>query len=324
MIIITGAAGFIGSCIVARFNAMGREDLILVDHFEDDLDLKHKNIKGKRYVSYIDKNVFIKQVLNDQVDSSVTCVIHMGACSSTTGTDAEYYEQNNFEYTKHLAQWCFKRDIPFIYASSAATYGDGANGYCDDESGLVQLQPLNLYGWSKHKFDLWVCDNYVRDRVVGLKFFNVFGPNEYHKEDMRSVMNKAYPRVALEGTMGLFKSYHPDYADGEQKRDFIYVRDAVDVVMFFFEHPQIHGIYNVGTGQARSWNDLAHALFGAAGKTPHIEYIEMPEHLKNRYQYFTQASMDKLRSAGFQKSFTSLEDAVQDYVHNYLSKGAYL
>jgi len=323
VIIVTGGAGFIGSCIVARLNSLGHNDLIIVDHFDGPGDLKRRNIENKRYCQYLDKAEFLDQVKNGRLPGSVRAVIHMGACSSTTGTDPDYYEHNNFQYTRHLADWCIRHGIPFIYASSAATYGDGSQGYADDESSLNSLQPLNLYGWSKHKFDLWVMDQGLREHVVGLKFFNVFGPNEYHKGAMRSVVNKAYPGVASDGVIRLFKSHHPDYADGEQKRDFIYVQDAVNVVMFFMDHPEIHGIYNVGTGQARSWNDLARALFSAVGKPPDIQYVVMPEHLKDRYQYFTQATVEKLRSVGFDHPWASLEDAVRDYV-GYLRSESYL
>ena len=323
MIVVTGGAGFIGSCIVARLNSLGHDDLMVVDHFDGPDDMKRRNIENKHYRQYLDKAEFLEQVRSNRLPRSIRCVIHMGACSSTTGTDPDYYEQNNFQYTRHLAQWCVEHRIPFIYASSAATYGDGSRGYADDEQSLQSLQPLNLYGWSKHKFDLWVMDQGLRDHVVGLKFFNVFGPNEYHKGSMRSVVNKAYPGVASEGAISLFKSYHPDYSDGEQQRDFIYVQDAVDVVLFFMDHPEIHGIYNVGTGTAHSWNELARALFAAVGKAPNIHYIEMPEHLKERYQYFTQATVEKLRSVGFDRPWTSLEDAVRDYV-GYLREGSYL
>jgi ADP-L-glycero-D-manno-heptose 6-epimerase len=210
-----------------------------------------------------------------------------------------------------------------IYASSAATYGDGAIGYGDDEATTRRCLPLNLYGQSKQKFDLWVLDNGFAERMAGLKFFNVFGPNEYHKGDMRSIVAKAYPRVAGEGKMVLFKSYTPEYRNGEQKRDFIYVKDAVDVVMFFMDRPEVNGIYNVGTGQARTWNDLARALFAAARRPANIEYIDMPEILKSRYQNFTQADVTKLRNAGYTKPFIPLEDAVQDYVP-YLAGHRYL
>ncbi|MEW5894679.1 MAG: ADP-glyceromanno-heptose 6-epimerase [Candidatus Omnitrophota bacterium] len=319
MIIVTGAAGFIGSCITARLNDMGYDDLIVVDDLNENFS-KKRNLEGKKFASYIDKEEFLATLENIPVPESV---IHMGACSSTTGTDAEYYERNNFQYTKRLAQWCFDHKVPFIYASSASTYGDGRRGYDDDESRLDELEPLNLYGWSKHKFDLWVMENRLRDKVVGLKFFNVFGPNEYHKGEMRSVVNKAYPQVVKDGRINLFKSYRSEYADGEQKRDFIYIKDAVDVVMHFFEHPDIHGIYNVGTGKARSWNDLANAIFNAVGKKPDIHYIDMPEQLRERYQYYTQASMNKLRRIGFCKTFMSLEESVKDYA-GYLKNGSYI
>ncbi len=321
MIVVTGGAGFIGSCIVTRLNEAGRQDILVVDHL-DDSGMKMRNLHGKRYVGYMDKVDFLQRILADDVDASIDCVIHMGACSSTTGTDERYYEENNFEYSQHLAQWCMKHHARYIYASSAATYGDGACGYEDDETALERLTPLNLYGWSKHKFDLWVVREGLAGAVVGLKFFNVFGPNEYHKGAMRSLIHKAYPRVMSDGKIELFKSCRPDYGDGEQKRDFIYVKDAVDVVMFFWRHPDACGIYNVGTGAARSWNDLARALFAAVGKKADIRYMDMPEHLRMRYQYFTQASVGKLRSVGFDQPFLSLEEAVKDYVR-YLGEGIY-
>lgn len=321
MVVVTGGAGFIGSCIVARLNLIGWKDIIVVDE-GDAGDPKRENLKGKQFRHYLDKRVFLEQVKADQVDPSVEMVVHMGACSSTTGTDAQYYEENNFQYTKALAQWCLKKGKRFIYASSAATYGNGEKGYSDDDAVTRQLKPLNLYGESKQKFDLWVLDNKLQDRMTGLKFFNVFGPNEYHKGEMASVVAKAYAKVAAEGKISLFRSYRPEYRDGEQKRDFIYVKDAVDIVLFFMENPQINGIFNVGTGQARTWNDLAFAMFAAAGKKPHIEYIDMPEHLRPRYQYFTQAEMGKLRAAGYDRPFMSLEEAVKDY-SGYLKKGTH-
>jgi len=321
MIVLTGAAGFIGSCILSVLNAIGREDLILVDCMDD--DLKKENLIDKKYVKYYDKGEFLKLVVADKLDAKIDTLIHMGACSSTTLQDAKYYEENNFQYTCRLAEWCLEHNSKLIYASSAATYGDGSEGYSDDDATTRRCQPLNLYGESKQKFDLWVLDRGLDRKFVGLKFFNVFGPNEYHKGEMRSVIAKAYDRVVKEGKMVLFKSYRADYADGEQKRDFIYVKDAVDVVMFFFHHPQITGIYNVGTGKARTWNDLAKALFKAAGKKVNIEYVEMPESIRPRYQYFTQANMQKLRKTGYQKPFTELEDAVQDYVR-YLQTKAHL
>jgi ADP-L-glycero-D-manno-heptose 6-epimerase len=236
----------------------------------------------------------------------------MGACSSTTLQDALYFEKNNFEYTCTVAQWALKNNARLIYASSAATYGNGELGYSDEESLIPRLKPLNLYGESKQKFDVWVLEKGFQSQMTGLKFFNVYGRNEYHKGDMKSVVSKAYERVVSKGQMSLFKSYNPKYKDGEQMRDFIYVKDAVDVVMFFMENPSINGIFNLGTGRARTWNDLAYALFSAVGRKPSIEYMEMPEGLRGRYQYFTQADMGKLRKAGYTKAFTPLEEAIKD------------
>jgi ADP-L-glycero-D-manno-heptose 6-epimerase len=320
MIVVTGAAGFIGSCILTRLNLAGRKDIVVVDHLEN--DQKQENLKNKQYLQYLDKNDFLKQILEDSFAKDVDAVIHMGACSSTILTDENYYLQNNFEYTKSLAQWALKNRVRFIYASSAATYGDGECGYKDDEATTRRCRPLNYYGESKQKFDLWALDNSLLDKMVGLKFFNVFGPNEYHKGEMRSVVAKAYDRVAREGRMCLFKSYKKEYADGEQKRDFIYVKDAVDVVMFFLDQPQLNGIYNLGTGKARTWNDLAKALFRAVGKKPNIEYIDMPNSIRNQYQYFTEADMNQLRSVGYQKPFTELEDSINDYA-KYLKNYQY-
>lgn len=312
MIVVTGGAGFIGSCLVARLNEEGREDLVIVDHFEDE-DIKRRNLEGKKYLRFCDKSDFLETIRNGGIGEPVEAVLHMGACSSTTLTDADYYRTNNYEYSIHVCEWSLEKKARFIYASSAATYGGGELGYSDEHDIIPRLKPLNLYGQSKQDFDLWVLKNKLEDRAVGLKFFNVFGPNEYHKGDMRSVVAKSYAQVAGDGVMRLFKSYHPDYADGEQKRDFIYVRDAVDIVMFFLGHPEANGIFNVGTGRAGTWNELAQSLFKAAGKEPRIEYIEMPEHLRPRYQYFTQADVRKLRRAGYDKPFTPLADAVKDY-----------
>ncbi len=319
MIIVTGAAGFIGSAIVARLNERGQNDILVIDHFEEgDLettkDIKKENLKSKKFIQYIDKKDFLKQIVLDQVKPSVSCLIHMGACSSTTLQDADYFEENNFQYTLKLAQWALKHNIRFIYASSAATYGDGRFGYRDDEETIRRCQPLNLYGQSKQKFDFWALENQVLDKMAGLKFFNVYGPNEYHKGDMRSVVAKNYEKAIKEGKIKLFKSYKKEYKDGEQKRDFIYVKDAVEIVMFFVDHPEIHGMFNVGTGQAGTWNDLAQGLFKAVNKPPRIEYMEMPEDLRARYQYFTQADMTKLRKAGYVQPLRNLEEGIKDYV----------
>ena len=322
MIVVTGAAGFIGSCIVAKFKELGRHDLILVDHFDGDGDPKRANLNGKKYHSYFDKSAFLDEIRSGRFTEKVTCVLHIGACSSTTLQDERYFQENNFQYSCHMAEWAAKIKARFIYASSAATFGEAANNYRDDDATTRACKPLNLYGESKQKFDEWILDRGLQAKVVGLKFFNVFGPNEYHKGDMSSVVAKAYERVAKEGKISLFRSYRDDYADGEQQRDFIYVKDVVDVVIFFVEHERINGIFNVGTGQARTWNDLAKALFTAVGRKMNIEYVEMPEILRGKYQYFTQADMSKLRSVGYDKPFTGLEEAVKDYV-KYLKDRTY-
>ncbi len=322
VIVVTGAAGFIGSCIVAKLNERGRQDLILVDHFTDVNDPKRANLKDKEYRRYFDKKDFLDIIRRGLLAEKVECVLHIGACSSTTLQDAAYFTENNFEYSCSVAEWSVKHHARFIYASSAATYGDGRNGYKDDDESTRACKPLNLYGESKQRFDEWILDRGWQGKMVGLKFFNVFGPNEYHKGDMRSVIAKAYERVVKEGKMGLFKSYATEYADGNQKRDFIYVKDVVDVVMHFVDHPHTNGIYNVGTGEARTWNDLAHAVFAAVGKSPQIEYIEMPPILRDKYQNFTQADISKLRRAGYSKPFCSLESAVRDYV-GYLAEHRY-
>ena len=313
MIVVTGAAGFIGSCLVARLNELKRQDIIAVDHYDGDDDIKKKNLAGKKYVRYFDKAEYLKLLRRDQFDLDIECIFHMGACSSTTLQDAAYFQSNNFEYSCVVAEWAVKYKARLIYASSAATYGDGSQGYSDDETKISRLKPLNLYGESKQKFDQWVLERGFQDRMVGVKFFNVFGPNEYHKEDMKSVIAKAYDRAVAEGKMKLFKSYNPKYKDGEQMRDFIYVKDAVEALLFFMEHRQVNGIFNLGSGHARTWNDVARALFAAIGKPAAIEYIEMPEILKPRYQYFTEADMGKLRKAGYVKTFLPLQDAVRDY-----------
>jgi ADP-L-glycero-D-manno-heptose 6-epimerase len=322
VIVVTGAAGFIGSCVVAKLNERNRQDLILVDHFAGSNDPKRANLKDKEYRRYFDKKDFLDIIRRGLLAENVECVLHIGACSSTTLQDAAYFTENNFEYSCSVADWTVKHHARFIYASSAATYGDGSRGYKDDDESTRACKPLNLYGESKQRFDAWILDRGWQSKVVGLKFFNVFGPNEYHKADMRSVIAKAYERVVSEGKVSLFKSYTPEYRDGDQMRDFIYVKDVVDVIMHFVDHPHTNGIYNVGTGEARSWNDLARAIFYAVGKQPAIEYIEMPPVLRDKYQNFTQADISKLRRAGYSKPFMSLETAVKDYV-GYLAEHRY-
>jgi len=258
------------------------------------------------------------------VEIDLEAIIHMGACSDTTETDCSYLVKNNYEFSKLLAGWALELDARFIYASSAATYGDGEKGFADDEDTLESLCPLNMYGYSKHMFDLWCKRQGLLDRFVGIKYFNVFGPNEYHKAGMRSFVIKAFEQINETGGVKLFKSHRPDYTDGGQLRDFVYVKDAVNMTLFFLERPEVNGIFNVGTGNARNWNDLAKATFAAMRIEPNIEFIDMPEILRDKYQYFTQATMDKLRAVGYSRETTSLEDAVTDYVQNYLMKEAYL
>ncbi|MCA6071865.1 MAG: ADP-glyceromanno-heptose 6-epimerase [Endomicrobium sp.] len=250
-------------------------------------------------------------------------IVHLGACSSTIFPNANYYVRNNYEYSKVLALWAFELGIPFIYASSAATYGDGKTGYDDDISKLINLSPLNMYGFSKHMFDLWLLNNNYINKVTGIKFFNVFGPNEYHKGDMRSVVCKSYDEVADKGLIKLFKSYNENYSDGEQRRDFIYIKDAIDAMYFLFKNPSKTGMFNLGTGKSRTWNDISKSIFAAVGKKENIEYIDMPDFLKQKYQYFTQAKTDNLKKAGYNKSFAELEDSVKDYCF-YLKNKSYL
>jgi ADP-L-glycero-D-manno-heptose 6-epimerase len=242
----------------------------------------------------------------------------MGACSSTTETNEVFLTENNYDYTRHLAQYALKKDIRFIYASSAATYGNGEMGYRDDESKLHTLKPLNLYGESKQKFDLWAEGQGVLDRIVGLKYFNVFGPNEYHKEDMQSMVRKGFLQARDTNKIRLFKSYRKEYADGGQERDFLYIKDAVKMTLFFLDQQDAGGIFNVGAGKARNWNDLATTVFKAMDREPKIEYIEMPDSIRDQYQYHTSAEMKKIRDAGYTEPITSLEEGITDYIQNYL------
>jgi ADP-L-glycero-D-manno-heptose 6-epimerase len=322
MIIVTGGAGFIGSTLIAALNKRQITDILVVD--ELGTDQKWKNLLNLSFTDYVEKDDFLEMVIEDKLDSSIDAVFHLGACSDTTETNASYLIKNNYEYSKLLAQWATDADIRFIYASSAATYGDGSAGFSDDQEKIEILRPLNMYGYSKHLFDLWARRTGLLKKIVGLKYFNVFGPNEYHKGDMRSFVIKAFEQITSTGKVRLFKSYKSEYADGEQSRDFIYVKDAVDMTLFFYENPGINGLFNIGSGKARTWNDLVKAVFAAMGKEPNIEYIEMPEPIRNQYQYYTCADITNLRKAGYSKKTTSLEEAITDYVQNYLQKGAYL
>jgi ADP-L-glycero-D-manno-heptose 6-epimerase len=319
VIIVTGGAGFIGSAFIWKLNSEGIGDILIVDRLGS--SDKWKNLVNRRYADYIHKDNFLEKLDASNRYFNATAIIHMGACSSTTERDADYLIENNYHYSRTLAEWSLKNSIPFIYASSAATYGDGSHGFSDDESKLEILQPLNMYAYSKHIFDLWALRNKVLDRITGLKFFNVFGPNEYHKGQMISMVYRAFQQIQVSGSVKLFKSYKAEYRDGEQLRDFIYVKDCAEVMWWLFQNPHRTGILNLGTGQARTWNDLIRAVYSALGKEPAIEYIEMPKHMRDRYQYFTEASIMGLRQAGCTYSFLTLEDAVNDYVSDYLKDG---
>jgi len=318
MIVVTGGAGFIGSAFVWRLNQEGIDDIVIIDSLGT--DDKWKNLVNLRFADYIHKDDFLRMICDDAVPFEVSAVVHMGACSSTTERDADYLWKNNFLYTKTLAEWALKHGVRFIYASSAATYGDGTKGFSDDHGTINEFKPINMYGYSKQLFDLWALKNHVENKIAGIKFFNVFGPNEYHKEDMTSVIFKAFHQIKETGKVCLFKSYQPKYPDGGQLRDFVYVKDCIDVMWWLFNNPAANGIFNLGTGKARTWNDLIKAVFVAMGIKTNIEYIEMPESLRNQYQYFTEAKMDKLKAAGCPVAFSSLEDSVRDYVVNYLQK----
>lgn len=317
MIVVTGGAGFIGSAILWRLNQRGRDDILVVDHLGE--SEKWKNLVPLRFTDYLDRSVFIHRLEAGDFGDAVEAVFHLGACSSTTERDADYLMENNYRYTARIAEWAKAHpECRFIYASSAATYGNGDQGYEDDEARLHRLRPLNMYGYSKHLFDLLARRKGWLSRMVGLKYFNVYGPNEDHKGDMRSLINKAYPGVRDQGEIRLFQSHREDYGHGEQRRDFIYVKDAVEMTLFFLDHPEVNGIFNIGAGEARTWNEVAAALFQAVGKPGDIEYIPMPEGLRAKYQYFTRAEMAKLRKAGGDHVPMSLEAAVGEYVTDYL------
>ncbi len=313
--IVTGGAGFIGSNVVAALNARGVKDILVVDDLNH--PLKKRHLERLSYAQYMDKGD-LRPALRRGEFADVKSVFHLGACSSTTEQDEAYLADNNTAYTKELAEWCLAGGRRFIYASSASTYGAGGLGYSDDEALIPQLKPLNLYGKSKQAFDMIALQAGWLDKIVGLKFFNVFGPNEDHKGSMRSVIHKSYGQIMQTGKMGLFKSYHPDYPDGGQVRDFVYVKDVVAVILWFLDHPDKNGIFNCGTGHARSWVDLVRSVFAAMGREPNIEFIEMPEELRDHYQYFTEADLTKLRAAGCDHEFMTLESAIDDYVKNYI------
>lgn len=321
MIVITGGAGFIGSNLVAGLEADGHPELVVCDRFGD--DERWRNLAKREIADIITPEELLPFLEGHR--NRLDAIVHMGAISATTERDVDAIIRNNIRLTLDLFHWAKHTDVRLIYASSAATYGDGAQGFADDDSlaGLMQLRPLNAYGWSKAMVDRRIArivqeGGKVPQQWVGLKFFNVYGPNEYHKGDMRSVVAKIYPTAAAGETATLFESHHPDFEHGGQSRDFVYVRDCVEVVRWLLKNPQVSGVFNLGTGQARSFKDLASAVYRALGKEPQIQYIPTPPEIRDKYQYFTQADMSRLRAAGFGAAFTSLEDGVTDYVQNYL------
>lgn len=328
MYVITGGAGFLGSALLWQLNQRGLDNIIIVDNLSH--SDKWKNLVGLRYADYIHKQAFIDMVRRDAVPFAIQGVAHLGACSSTTETDADYLMENNFHYTKDLCSYTLDKGARFINASSAATYGDGSRGFTAEGTDLYALRPLNMYGYSKHLFDLWLLRHGLDKVVCSLKFFNVYGPNEYHKGDMCSVICKAHQQILDTGRLRLFRSNAPDYADGGQMRDFVYVKDCAALMGWLLGNEkgetgeQVNGIRNVGTGKARSWNDLAHAAFSAMQREYCIDYVDMPSQLQGKYQNFTQANMDWLAAANCPVRWHSLEDGVREYVQNYLSTGTYL
>ena len=315
VIVVTGAAGFIGCNTVAALNARDIDDLLLVDSLGR--DEKWRNLMALRFHDIIAPKSLL-ELLKSNRRRSIGAVIHLGALSSTTETDADLLLSNNYHYTKTLCQWCLQNDARFIYASTAATYGDGTFGFDDNDNVTAILQPLNMYGYSKHLFDLWALRSGALKHIAGLKYFNVFGPHENHKGEMRSVVCKMREQIQRNDEVLLFKSYDPQIPDGEQRRDFIYVEDAVAVTLHFLDHRERSGLFNCGTGKSHSWNDLAATVFTALNRSPRIRYIDMPPDVRGKYQYFTEAKTEKLRRAGYVKNFMPLEDGVRKYVSRYL------
>ncbi|WP_243312382.1 ADP-glyceromanno-heptose 6-epimerase [Fundidesulfovibrio agrisoli] len=320
MIVVTGGAGFIGSAVVWKLNALGQGDVLVVDALGS--GEKWRNLPGLRYNEYRHKDDFRRSLAQGGNPMRVEAVVHMGACSATTERDADYLHDNNTRYSLELCRWCLENGVRFVNASSAATYGDGSQGFQDGSEGLERLRPMNMYGYSKHLFDLAAKREGWLDSVASLKFFNVYGPNEYHKGEMRSVACKAFEQISAGGPVRLFRSHREGWEDGGQLRDFVYVKDCAEVVCWLLTHPEVGGIFNVGTGKARSFRDLALAVYAAMGEKPRIEYVDMPEAIRDTYQYFTEAPMDRLREAGYHAPFTSLEDGVGDYVRGYLAGGS--
>ena len=317
-LVVTGGAGLIGSALIWALNNRNLENIWLVDWAEPE-SLKSRNLSSLSYSRHLSPEDFRTMVQGNSPElSEISSIFHLGACSSTTETNEAYLDDNNLGYTRELCEWSLKNGVRFVYASSASTYGDGAFGMNDQDEDLEKFTPLNLYGWSKHKFDLLAQKNGWLEQIVGLKYFNIYGPNEEHKGDMRSVVSKAYEQIATTGEMTLFKSHHPDYRDGEQMRDFLYVKDAVLMTVWLAETSHANGLFNLGSGKARTWLDLGKAIFSALAREDNIRFVEMPEILRDKYQYFTEANIDKLRAVGYQNELFSMEEAVKDYVTQYL------
>jgi ADP-L-glycero-D-manno-heptose 6-epimerase len=318
-ILVTGGAGFIGSALIWALNRRGLGNIVVTDILGQ--DEKWKNLVPLKFVDYVEAETFRGQIRTSPTAfGKFSAVFHLGACSATTERNASYLADNNYAYTKELAAWSLAQQARFVYASSAATYGDGAQGMDDKNGALHTLRPLNMYGYSKHLFDLYAQQHGLLERIVGVKYFNVYGPNEDHKGDMRSLVNKAFQQIQATGKVQLFKSHKPEYKDGEQMRDFLYVKDAVEMTIHFADTTgrSASGLFNLGSGQANTWLTLARAIFSALGREPAIEFIDMPEILRGKYQYFTQADVSKLRSSGYLSPVTPLPEAVRDYVQNYM------
>ena len=316
MYVITGGAGFLGSALLWQLNRMNIEDIVVVDNLAH--SDKWRNLVKRRYVDYLHRDRFYDLMQRDALPWKVSAVVHLGACSATTEKNADFLMENNFHYSRDLCRYALDKGARVINASSAATYGDGSLGFSDAEELVPQLRPLNMYGYSKQLFDLWLLREGLQNAVASLKFFNVYGPNEYHKGDMQSVAAKAHRRIRAEGSMSLFKSDRAGLADGEQSRDFVYVKDCTALMAWLLERNDICGIRNVGTGAARSFNELAQAVFAALDMPCRINYVDMPASLQGRYQHFTEADMSWLEQVDYPLDFTSLEDGIADYVRNYL------
>ena len=320
-ILVTGGAGFIGSALIAALNQRGHSKIVVTDILGS--DEKWKNLVPLKFADYVEAADFRSRIAaNPGAFGQFSAVFHLGACSATTEKNASYLIDNNFNQTKELAAWALAQRARFVYASSAATYGDGAQGMDDHSADLAKLRPLNMYGYSKHLFDVHAQHAGWLDRIVGVKYFNVFGPNEDHKGDMRSLVNKAYQQIQATGKVNLFKSHHPDYNDGEQMRDFLYVKDAVEMTLHFAEKAtSVGGLFNLGSGEANTWLTLTRAIFSALDREPKIEFIDMPEVLRGKYQYYTRADISKLRATEYTRAMTPLSEAVRDYVQGYMVSG---